>query len=471
MSGKLSKQNKLLKNTIWFSLGLFSSKAITFMLVPFYTNILTTSEYSSADIISSTVSLVMPFFTLLITSAVFRFVIEKKGYYNEIFSLGLFVILVGTLLVVIISYFVFQNVQNFQHYWIYFVAIYLFSALSNLFSEFILGLEMVKSSSIIGIVHTLIFALSNILFLVIFKMRVEGYLLAYIISSVVSVVLYFVCGKLYNYIVNPFHGTKMLWKKMIRYSLPMIPNSALWWITNSSDRYFVLFLVSASANGILSVSYKIPTILSIFVATFKSAWDMSVVEDFENEKGKNFFKQVYQKYIEFIVVISSGLIITSKILGYILYASDFFEAWKLSAILIGGFAFHSISGFLGSAFTAAKQTRVLFYSTLLGAVVNLIGNYFLIIWIGTPGAVIATGISYFLTMIYRRIAVKKYIIIKDHLARNISCYTLMILQIVLVYIDRPISFCVAIVIFISICLLNRKLFTDLLDVMIKRLKR
>ena len=50
---------------------------------------------------------------------------------------------------------------------------------------------------------------------------------------------------------------------MLLYSIPMIPATVFWWITSVSDRYMVKGFISASANGIYAVSYKLPTILTL----------------------------------------------------------------------------------------------------------------------------------------------------------------------------------------------------------------
>ena len=57
-------------------------------------------------------------------------------------------------------------------------------------------------------------------------------------------------------------------KKMIRYSLPLIPDYISWWFNNASDRYILAFFSTTSAVGIYSVAYKIPSILSSLTSIF-----------------------------------------------------------------------------------------------------------------------------------------------------------------------------------------------------------
>lgn len=56
-----SKYKKLVKNSVVFFIGNLGSKVITFLIVPFYTYYLTTAEYGTADLVTTTVNLLVPF--------------------------------------------------------------------------------------------------------------------------------------------------------------------------------------------------------------------------------------------------------------------------------------------------------------------------------------------------------------------------------------------------------------------------
>ena len=70
------KYSFLAKNTLLFSISAFGSKILTFLLVPLYTNVLSTSDYGMVDILTTTVSLLSIALTFNIASAVMRFALE-----------------------------------------------------------------------------------------------------------------------------------------------------------------------------------------------------------------------------------------------------------------------------------------------------------------------------------------------------------------------------------------------------------
>ena len=104
-------------------------------------------------------------------------------------------------------------------------------------------------NSLGNILQTLMIAILNITFLLVFKMETGGYLLAYIIANFIVAIYAIIAGK--GYKAFSFHNIdRCKLKEMIRYSIVLIPNTFMWWIMNSSDRVMVTYMIGAAANGI-----------------------------------------------------------------------------------------------------------------------------------------------------------------------------------------------------------------------------
>ena len=69
----MNKYKKLSVNTLIFSIGSFSSKLLSFLLVRFYTEYLTKAETSTFDLVCQTANLLVPIATLSITEGVIRY--------------------------------------------------------------------------------------------------------------------------------------------------------------------------------------------------------------------------------------------------------------------------------------------------------------------------------------------------------------------------------------------------------------
>lgn len=66
---------------------------------------------------------------------------------------------------------------------------------------------------------------------------------------------------------------------MLLYSMPLIATALGWWVNNTLDKYAVAFLCGVAANGLLSVSYKIPSILNVAQQIFIQAWQISAIKE------------------------------------------------------------------------------------------------------------------------------------------------------------------------------------------------
>lgn len=72
----MSRRNKyktLFNNTLLISIGTFSSKLLSFLMVRFYTDFLSPSDYGAADLFMQTANLIVPLASVGIADSVFRF--------------------------------------------------------------------------------------------------------------------------------------------------------------------------------------------------------------------------------------------------------------------------------------------------------------------------------------------------------------------------------------------------------------
>lgn len=95
------KYKYLTKNVLIFAVSSFGTKFLSFLLVPFYTSVLTTAEYGIADIITTTATLMMYICTVNIADAVLRFAIERKKDQSEILVFGIRVLFIGSLVAIL----------------------------------------------------------------------------------------------------------------------------------------------------------------------------------------------------------------------------------------------------------------------------------------------------------------------------------------------------------------------------------
>lgn len=183
---------------------------------------------------------------------------------------------------------------------------------------------------------------------------------------------------------------------MLIYSIPLIPNALMWWVMNASNRYFILFFVGASANGLFAVANKIPSFLSILNTIFFKAWQLSAIEEYGDESKAKFYSQTFYYFSVVMFVGTSIILMILKYMMGILVSEEFFSSWQFIPFLLIGIVFSSFSAFLGTNYIAAKQTKGIFRTSLIGGTINIILNLIFIPLVGTNGAAISTMISFWL---------------------------------------------------------------------------
>lgn len=459
---KLNRYKKLGKNIALITIGNFASKILSFLLIPFYTAVLTTSEYGIADLMTTTINLISPFFTLLISEAIMRFALEKGIKKSQVFTIGLITTLLGFVAMVLFSPLILFIETLKPFYWL-FLCYYLAVTLHSMASQFVKGLEKISIYSISGVIHTFIFILLNLLFLLGVKMGVEGYLLALVISNFIVVIFLWIAANLNHYILPIKKIDWQLARDMFRYSIPMIPNSISWWISNSSDKYILTFFSGVALTGVYSVSQKIPSLFATISTIFMGAWQISAVEDFGSEQSRKFYTGVYRKYSSLNIILVSILIWGTKILAAILFSKDFYSAWMFTPVLLLAFLFNSMASFLGSIYTSAKKTKMLFISTVIAALVNIIANFIMIPLWGAMGAGIATLLSYFLIWIIRLIDTAKIIKIDVDLRKDIISYLFLVIQIIILCMNIRYSYAFMSLILIIILFIHKGLLISVLS--------
>ena len=286
----------LLKNVGLLTLSNFGSKILVFLLVPIYTRLLSTEEYGIYDIYLTTITLLIPILSLNIVEAVMRFALDKKIEKSKVLSIGIKIVIKSILyctILIIINYFT-NFINIFNKFPQYFLLYYALNIIYDLVTQFAKSIDKIFDFAIASILNSLTMLLLNIVFLVVFKMKLNGYFLANCLAFAIPIVYLSIRLKLWKYIRIKSKDEELK-KQMIKYSSPLILNNIGWWITNASDRYILTAMKGLSENGIYSVSYKVPSILNVVQAIFSQAWIMSAVKAYD-DKENEFIGQTYQIY-------------------------------------------------------------------------------------------------------------------------------------------------------------------------------
>ena len=185
---KTDRYKKLFSNTLILGIGTFSSKVLTFLLMPLYTSFLTNGEYGIVDLLVQAANLLIPVVSLGMNTAVLRFGMDGETDRRTVLSTGLAVDLIGFGVFLLFAPLI-SMIPTLSAYtgWIY--VFVLSSMLHYLFAYFVKTLQKVRLFAVCSVIGTAITLLLDVLFLAVWKIGVIGYLLAIILSDVICTLL------------------------------------------------------------------------------------------------------------------------------------------------------------------------------------------------------------------------------------------------------------------------------------------
>lgn len=404
----MGEEKRLIKNTGIIAIGNISTKLVSFFLLPLYTAILSTGEYGTVDYIISIATFCIPFVSMLMDEAIFRFLIDCKNRKDEqkVVSTSLIVLLVGIALFLVIS--VPFSILIDYRYSAYLIIYVISSTFVMMVSALLRGFGKISSYALFNFLVSAGTVSLNVLFIAVFHWGIQGMVLASIYSSIVFGIIYSVKITIWKYF-NFRNLDKALFKSMIGYSIPLIPNKISWNIINLSDRLIIMNVLGSSDSGLYSVSYKFPTLMDTVYGFFYQSWKESSARVLNKNEQKDFYNRVYKYLKKFMYSIVIGMIAFMPLCFCFLINNKFHNAILYVPILLMSTYFSNISGFYGGVFTAYKDTTIMGTSTVVAAVINLVINVALIWKVGLYAAAISTFIANFLVYLYRRIKVRRYV--------------------------------------------------------------
>ena len=412
----MSERSKyLFKNVGILTISNFASKILVFLLVPLYTSVLSTREVGIYDLVVSTVTLLFPILTLNIVDALMRFLMDKSKEKEQVATIGLKFVtisLIPVLLFLLITPRI-EILSSIHGLEIYIFFYYAFTCFNQYCIQLTKGLELVSAMGVAGVLGTATMLVANIVMLLIVRAGLPGFFIANILGQVVPVVYLIFRTRVWKYISKK-NLNSALQREMLIYCMPLIATAVGWWVNNASDKYVVSFICGVAANGILSVSYKIPAIINTLQGIFIQAWQISAVKEYGEKDTAKFYGQTFIILNIFMAAACSWLIILDKPIGHILYQKEFFIAWKYVPFLLVASVINSASGFLGPILSAKKASKPMAMSAVYGASTNVILNILLVYLIGIQGATIATVISSLIIYLVRKKAVGNEIAINAY---------------------------------------------------------
>ena len=409
----MNQKRQLMKNTIIIAIGKLSTQIISYVLLPLYTSKLSPAEYGTYDFICTLSLFLCPIITLLMEESMFRYLIDAKNKLErkQIISQTIIYTFIGTLAFTIIAILIMAFCTNYSPKYIAAIILFVISniliGLSNALSR---GLGKIKLYSVSNFILGITTIILNIVFILWIHAGAEGLLWANTIANSFTAIVILAILKLPMYIGKP---NKELMKDMIKYSIPLVPNSISWNIINMSNRLILTNMVSSAANGIYAMANKFPNIISVVYGYFYTAWKESAAKIVKEENKNEYYNSIYHDAKRFLYAVTICLIAAMPFAFPIFINSSYEEAYIYIPIIMIATYYSNLSSFYGGIFSAYKDTKIMGTTTIVAAVLNLVIVFLFVTNFEIYAACFATLIANLIVYFYRKKKLRKYLKLRE----------------------------------------------------------
>ena len=422
----------LFKQTTIYGIASILPRVLSFLLLPFYSSLISVATYGSISIIFSYFILFNIILSYGMETTFFRFFSKMdQSKKTVIFSTSYFSILFSTLLFVLITL---------------------------LFSDSLSQYLKIDNSHVFLMV--LILSFDALVVIPFVRLRIDGHAIKFSIYKLVNVCVNFVLNILFLYYLpnNPINGVfsylnevcqsndqvflillsllissiltflmflprvisqlklvfdYKLYLQMLRYGFPVMIAGIAFAINESFDKLLLdKWLVSDQIKdqiGTYAACYKLAVFMTLFVTAFRLGVEPFL---FNHSKNKN-AKQTYATITKYFVLLA-GLIMVivcvyiDPISSLLLKSEAFREALFIVPLILLANLCMGVYNNLSVWYKLTDKTKFGAYISIFGAIVTLSMNYFLIPQIGILASALATLVAYSSMMLMSYVLGKQY---------------------------------------------------------------
>ena len=401
------KTVRLLKNVIYVFLGSISVKIVQILMIPYYTRCFQPDQFGIIDLLTVYTTMLIAVCVCNIYDAVFIFPHGKsKSIQTAYFSTGLIfgaaalTITAGLALILRQAGYYFHLKNIFFQYIMTIWLVLCTTFLQNYIQQFARGSDKMIVYVLCGVVHAV--SLAGLALFLIPRWGLRGYITAMTAAPLAAGVFGFLAGRMHRFFsFRAFR--KDLLKAMLQFSVPLIPATFLWWLINSSNRPIIENFFGLASVGIFAIAAKLPGIMNMMYAIFQNAWQVSVVEEYRKTDYERYYNTVFYLLFSFLTVLSCGVAVFARPMIRFFTTEEYYQAWQYIPALTLAIVFSNGAGFVGTNFTARKEGKYFFYSSIICMIMNVILNFLLIPLFSLWGCTVSICLScliLFLSRVY-----------------------------------------------------------------------
>jgi len=398
--GALGGQLKRLgKHSAIYGLGGLVSRILAVLLLPLYTRYLSPSDYGKVETLIALTTVVGIVLRMGIHSAFFRFYFDSSDpearrlvlRTSFWFTMGMATVglVAGLALSGAISRLLFGSADDSELVMAAFVGLW-----AGMNYEQVTSLFRVEERSVAFVSASLTNIFLTIGATLLLVVALDKGPIGVIVGNFTGTLLVYAALIAYRREQLGLQFDRSLLRRMNHFGVPLVPTALFLWVTNFSDRLFLVKLADTEEVGLYSVGVRIASALVLLLTAFRLAWPAFAYSIEDDREARRTYGYVLTYLVFATTWVATALALLSPWIVEWIAA----PAFASSSRIVGPLAFSTVA-FAAYIVVAigvgrAKRTQFNWIVTGAAAAVNVALNLLLIPPYGMMGAAVATIAAY-----------------------------------------------------------------------------
>ncbi len=414
---------KYFKKTLEYTAGNLFNKLLHLFLLPIFTRLMLPEEFAVYANLMIFISFAGLVYFLGMQQAVFSYFYQKKNSeykFTIISTIYITLLISGIVLSLLIIVFksrlslLIVRTEVYHQIFILISLILFFDAIYGMTLSFLNIMERSANYALLSIVKNTLFLVLIIIGSILEKLNINSIFLFLTISSFCSTIAALfeirkVLLELVSAKIKKIYYSFQLVKDLLKFGIIMIPGTIAMITLRMFDRYMLTYLSPNSLHdvGIYAIGYRVGMIMQFLVSMVSMVYFPYAMRISDKPEAKRSYKQVFNYYLFFGGILGVLVILFAAEIFNVFIDEAYYSAIKIvffgviSTFLLGVFNIINIS------FYVKKRAAKIAVAVGIGALLNILFNYFLIPKFGIYGAGAASIFAYLFIVIFNFFAAEK----------------------------------------------------------------
>lgn len=375
------------------------TKAINFFLLPLYTKYLSPEQLGVSDSITTMTSLFFPILVLGLDSAYSAFYFDEKTdiYKNKVFSTTSFTLILTSVVPCIGIFFSKQIALILfgteEYGWIVIIA--LLGMVCNLwylpFSLYLRVENKMTVFAVISVISSLVMIVSNIITVTVINLGAAALIVSTLVTNMVMLILYVGCSKK---LPSPNAVDLALNKRILKYSIPLVPMVVSTWILTTASRMILLYFCGEESVGIYGIGVRFVNIVNVFSNSIYMAYTTFAFSSKEEENNREVYSIILDVMNLFLTAVVFFVCIFSIEILDIFVDPQYYQAFILLPGLLFAQLFYAANTIVGYGLAFEKRSDLSLLCVTTAAIVSVVLNFIFIPKYGGLAASLTTWAGY-----------------------------------------------------------------------------